>query len=112
MNCTYEEVAALTLEECARNGAAKLDEILPGWEKKIDLERYRHLSPDRCILGQLGWHLFDQMRKRENGTIYSAEFYGILPVFPPNGEDGEMIIDRYRRQEMAWRFEIAKRLAS
>lgn len=34
-------------------GAAELDRILPGWERKIDLETLELQTGCRCVLGQL-----------------------------------------------------------
>lgn len=39
--------------EAARNGAAILDERVPGWASKIDLDELRLSSCTQCVLGQL-----------------------------------------------------------
>lgn len=36
-----------------RAGIALLDEKVPGWHERIDLDRFAMNSCDRCVLGQL-----------------------------------------------------------
>jgi hypothetical protein len=42
-----------TIAERVAKGAALLDEHMPGWWKRIDLNRLEQVSPCGCVLGQL-----------------------------------------------------------
>ncbi len=42
-----------TASELVANGAALLDEHLPGWHERIDLDTLDISSCDKCMLGQL-----------------------------------------------------------
>jgi hypothetical protein len=42
-----------TIAARVARGAALLDEKLPGWADRIDLDRLDLASPCRCVLGQL-----------------------------------------------------------
>ncbi len=45
-----------TAERVAR-GAAFLDEKMPGWDQRIDLDKLDLAAPCRCVLGQLATDL-------------------------------------------------------
>lgn len=48
---------ALTLEEAAARvakGVNLLDEKHPGWDKKIDLDKFRMADGCNCVVGQVG----------------------------------------------------------
>lgn len=50
------------LEEAVARGAARLDEVEPGWFLRIDVERIEPACPDHSITGQLfGPDVRDQM---------------------------------------------------
>jgi uncharacterized protein YfkK (UPF0435 family) len=52
-SCTQEDLVKLTVDERVAAGAALLDQILPGWEGKINIEVLDIGDSDACILGQL-----------------------------------------------------------
>ncbi len=41
------------IAECVAKGAALLDEKVPGWRERIDLDMLDTVSPYGCVLGQL-----------------------------------------------------------
>jgi hypothetical protein len=57
--------------ERVTRGARLLDEFAPDWAHVIDLGRLDLSSGTRCVLGQVGNHLYDCM------GINVADFYGI-----------------------------------
>lgn len=46
-------MARTTVKERVARGAALLDRIVPGWEKRIDLEKLDLASCEFCVCGQL-----------------------------------------------------------
>lgn len=58
-------------KEAVLDAASWLDEMVPGWYHKIDLEKFLLIDPTRCICGQI-WdeHKFE---RRPDGIFY---FYG------------------------------------
>lgn len=50
------------------NGIAWLDQVAPGWDKKIDLVTFRLWSTFDCILGQLfGSEMYDAILDMPDG---------------------------------------------
>jgi hypothetical protein len=45
-------------------GAALLDERLPGWYEKIDLDKLDLASCENCVLGQLHGRKYERLRHR------------------------------------------------
>lgn len=43
----------LPLDERVERGALHLDEHIPGWANKINLERFQISSAENCVIGQL-----------------------------------------------------------
>ena len=41
------------IERSVRSGAAYLDKVSPGWDRRIDIENFSIGTYNRCVLGQL-----------------------------------------------------------
>jgi hypothetical protein len=79
----------MTIEERVNNGIKWLNENIPGWESRIDLDKFVFDNVDKCILGQLNEYNFkDAKWLEENG-------------FDPYYENGVLI--RSRDIEKVWR---------
>ena len=63
-----------SIQQRVARGAAKLDQVMPGWERKIDTSKLMMSNTDCCIVGQLCGNFF-----RDVNTL----FYGISG-FPNN----------------------------
>lgn len=59
LECRFDDKETLsvnsddTFEARVARGAAWLDEVQPGWERRIDLSKLELRSACRCVLGQL-----------------------------------------------------------
>lgn len=78
-------------------GAALLDEVMPGWADRIDLDTLAFPSCDHCVLGQLYGHYV-------NGRLFLDEVY--LPVRDAFVVSGQAAYDALRT---AWVSEIIQR---
>lgn len=93
-------------------GVRLLDERIPGWEDRIDLDRLELASACRCVLGQL--HL-DQVSDpnlayvQGKWSLYLGDDEAIAGGFnisDPNGEPGDLEFDLLTA---AWRNRIEAR---
>lgn len=71
-------------KDVVKCGAQLLDKLVPGWHKRIDLERLNMVDINLCILGQLfgyevelalGKELYPDLWEKYNGLAYCG--YGI-----------------------------------
>jgi hypothetical protein len=104
-------------------GARYLDELVPGWDKVIDLERLDLASSCACVLGQLAldskpaktWEWFGICRffglivgkNRPSDRRHSSVSLGFQAYWPP-GHDGPGARS-YRTLTAAWRTLIEAR---
>jgi len=58
-------IAPKTAAEAVANGAQLLDEKVPGWWRKIDLDSIRMDNCQHCICGQLALATYDEMKRAE-----------------------------------------------
>ena len=100
----------MTILANVERGALLLDDNMPGWADKIDLDRLNIAVGSLCILGQLfspeveeDWMGFSQGMTRllgdENDTYAEAVYHGF------DGEPGD-----YHGLTLAWECEIINRL--
>lgn len=70
---TLEEVIA-EVPINVRNGADWLDKVMPGWDKKIDLDSLDINSCIDCVLGQLLGHYSGDSDLHEQAYEHDQEF--------------------------------------
>ena len=95
------------MEDRAAVGAALLDEWMPGWAERIELEELDLGSPRRCVLGQLygGYGRgLDLLRSGERFTAYPE--WSRAHGFTANAVEG----DTFAELTAAWRGEVAARV--
>lgn len=95
----------MTAEQAVHNGAALLDEKLPGWHRRIDLGTLRIESIHRCILGQLGEGIIHPAHEAVFGS-YDVSNLGRL--WREHGFSG---VSCNGNLEAAWAQEVTDRLA-
>ena len=88
----------MSVSEKVRAGAAFLDEINPGWEKRIDLDRLNIAEPGDCILGQLYGSYLQGVHTTQIKNPNQHGFYA-LPGFSDDINQG-------------WRNFVTRRLSS
>lgn len=49
----FAAISRWAIERSVRRGAAYLDRINPGWDRRIDLGSFSIATYERCVLGQL-----------------------------------------------------------
>lgn len=88
-------------EAATRRGAALLDEKMPGWHDKIDLERLQLASLTQCVLGQLfpepqtvpTWRYYDyDSREQFIACLPSAADAADAPVCTANFALGRQVL--------------------
>ena len=108
-------MTADTIETRVARGAALLDEKLPGWVHRIDLDKLDLGSPCRCVLGQT-WDEPSGTRAGETPFHLHVERLGLWPDdgdvahgFNAGGEDWFEGEDEYVTLTAAWRALILAR---
>lgn len=87
-------------------GAAFLDTHRPGWDNRINLDKFELRYPDNCIIGQLdGDFWFSDLRHTDGWAPYEQGF-----DFPIDELFGESTIGA--DLEAAWRKLITQRRAA
>lgn len=92
--------------ERAARGAAMLDRRVPGWHRRIALDRLAMDSCDRCILGQVFSHFSDGLR-----ILYREEPDRANRSFAPDYGFMALSNDGYAKLAACWRAEVTARLA-
>jgi hypothetical protein len=99
--------------QAVTRGALLLDELVPGWERRIT-KKLLMSSPCSCILGQL-YGGYDQGKRRVFGemmpswmTSEESVNHG-FDVSPNHLVGGPDMYDRYHLLEYAWIAEITQR---
>lgn len=115
--CFMKTVMAMrTIQGIIQRSAAKLDKEIPGWYKRIDVDKLNLGSDERCICGQLGINLLPNPDKKipENKRIWPVAFCDELAYsvtrgfFKPIGVT--ITGGKSNTFEQLWRHQIAKRI--
>lgn len=99
------------VEERAARGAAWLDEVKPGWEEHIDLERLSIVSSSRCVAGQVFTEEAIKHTAALTGFDYVGRVYG-THIFNNDQPGAGFCGPDFRGQTEAWRVLISERLAA
>lgn len=107
----------MNYEAQVAKGAAELDRILSGWERKIDLAKLELSSKCRCVLGQLAVDISPKEPAWWGPSPYQASMDQIAPHDEPEW-DSERGFDvgpnegpmDYVDLTQAWKDLITKRL--
>lgn len=95
------------LEDIAR-GVELLDETVPGWDSRIDVETLNIASPVKCVLGQLFGGYGDGLRAL-SGPMTRADVVGIRYGFMPRSSVITSVDDGWPAALASW-YEEAERL--
>jgi len=90
--------------EIVKQAAAELDDYMPGWEQRIDLNNLRWETPYTCVAGQLWGTLYNLPEEIETRDAY---FYsdGYNPFRPQ-----AVLMTELWRQEIITRLDTNKYL--
>jgi hypothetical protein len=83
----------MTIEKRVNNGIKWLNKNIPGWESRIDLDKFVFDNVNKCILGQLG--------RYDSEYCYNGPNWIEENGFEPYYENGVLI--RSRDIENVWR---------
>lgn len=112
------------LRDDVRNAALALDTLLPGWFRRVDVERLNISEPCLCILGQAigegqrdkhdnsGYEIGEVMGLRGEGAPTYTQQDGGLYVEPVPGIRYRYWVFAVRDTRPAWVEEITARLAA
>lgn len=91
------------IEERVRRGAELMDEKMPGWFLRVDLDSLDMASPCRCVLGQLNGNFFDSAallwNEAQGDAMTNSRLHGFNLIA---GSSCESL-------ESAWKSEIRRR---
>lgn len=71
-----------TITERVARGAALLDEKLPGWVERIDLDKLNLFDDERCVIGQL--FTYDPTSESEAFEVGAFDLFGLDYSFNAN----------------------------
>lgn len=112
---TAEEFAEM--DERVQRGALMLDEKLPGWWTRIDLDALRLDTPSQCVLGQIGLGVCTQKSKSyldvveqlcaydgEDSDYWQRDHGFNYPIDRNYMVDGVGFAESFRDSEAAWAY--------
>lgn len=95
----------------ARAGAGFLDERMPGWAGRIDLEELNIHSSETCVLGQLYEHILPSAQMQEDSSPFVESVIALGLEEDEVTELGFGAVDskHYPRLTSAWKDEVSHR---
>mgnify|MGYP003474800171 FL=1 len=109
-------MAMRTIQGIVQRSAAKLDNEVPGWHKRINVDTLNLGSDSRCICGQLNIGLLPNPDKKipENKRIWPVAFCDELAFSTTRGFYIPLSVEitggKSNTFEQLWRYQIAKRI--